>query len=151
MPARGGKWYGSSWIRKSRRLAIYARDGWRCAYCAATEHLSLDHLWPPVDGVYDHRSVALTTCCLACNNRRSGRSLRAWLKVLRAGGRDVGAIVRELRRRAAAAVDQAAGRALEADAKVRRAGRAAGSYFRREEWPALDQKGSGSSDDDIPF
>ena len=50
--ARKGR--SSSWITKVRRLAIYLRDGFRCAYCGADlsqvapRGLGLDHLTPRV-------------------------------------------------------------------------------------------------------
>ena len=140
MPARNGRWYGSRWIRAPRRLAIYARDGHACLWCGAREHLSLDHLWRPVDEVYDNRSSSLVTSCLSCNSRRAGQRLAGWLRYLRRSGADVPAIVAELRRRVRAPVDMNEGRALETSRVAQRARKAAGRAFRATELPALKER-----------
>ena len=65
----------SKWIAKSRRVAIYLRDGYRCGYCRAdlstcAAHLrSLDHLTPRERGGTDE-SANLILACLSCNSTR---------------------------------------------------------------------------------
>lgn len=108
---------GSKWIRPERRLAIYARDGWACVWCGATDRtaLSLDHLW----GAFDNRSGSLVTSCTACNARKQARRLSSWLRHLRIHG-PVAGIVARLRATVRRPVDVVAGRRLLADADVRR-------------------------------
>lgn len=66
---------GSSWITPVRRLAIYLRDEFECAYCGRDLHdasprdVTLDHLLPQCEGG-THESANLVTACLACNSRR---------------------------------------------------------------------------------
>jgi len=63
------KWQGSNWIRKSTRLRIYARDGFRCVYCDSRKRLTLDHIKPHVRGG-SNAPTNLLTACLSCNSRR---------------------------------------------------------------------------------
>lgn len=65
---------GSKWIAPITRVRIYARDGWRCAYCGATRGLSLDHLRDRDDN--DPRN--LVTACLCCNKLRGVLSVHAF-------------------------------------------------------------------------
>lgn len=70
----------SSWITKSRRLAIYIRDGFCCQYCGADlrscqpREMGLDHLEDLVDGGghtgANHKSTNLVTVCRSCNSSR---------------------------------------------------------------------------------
>lgn len=57
---------GMNWIRKEKRLAIYMRDGGRCAYCESTEQLTLDHLRH--SGSND--ATNLVTACFSCNSSK---------------------------------------------------------------------------------
>lgn len=43
-----GKHNGAKWLQRKKRLALYARDGFACAYCGTSDKLSLDHLVPRV-------------------------------------------------------------------------------------------------------
>lgn len=67
--------YGSRWIRPEKRLAIYMRDGFKCAYCgadlkhAAAASVTLDHLVPRVAGG-NNEATNLITACRACNSSR---------------------------------------------------------------------------------
>lgn len=81
MPARGkpnGKYQGSKWIRRERRLAIYMRDGMACVWCGAAIEdgitLSLDHITPHSNGG-SSKSENLITACKKCNSARGDRSL----------------------------------------------------------------------------
>lgn len=75
------KWHGSNWIRKARRLAIYLRDGFSCAYCgrdlrgADPREVTLDHLVPRCEGGSNHESN-LVTACRSCNCSRKDRPWR---------------------------------------------------------------------------
>ena len=66
---------GSEWIRPEKRLAIYLRDEFRCAYCngnlhaARPDQVTLDHLQPRFfGGNNDHTN--LVTACRSCNSKR---------------------------------------------------------------------------------
>lgn len=66
---------GSKWIRPEKRLAIYIRDGFRCAYCgrdlkdADPSEVTLDHLLPRVAGG-SNQATNLITACRSCNSSR---------------------------------------------------------------------------------
>lgn len=72
------KWNGSKWIRKEKRLAIYIRDGFQCAYCgrdlksAAPEEVNLDHLLPRSAGG-KNEATNLITACRSCNASRQDK------------------------------------------------------------------------------
>jgi 5-methylcytosine-specific restriction endonuclease McrA len=61
--------------RKISRRALFARDGWRCAYCGtATGRLTLDHVVPRSRGgasVWEN----VVTSCAPCNLRKGDRLL----------------------------------------------------------------------------
>lgn len=107
---------GMAWIRLDKRMAIYARDGFDCVYCATlfpTDQLgyglSLDHVFS--------RSNApdnLVTACQECNSVRRDRSLRTWLKELAAQGFDWRVICVRLRRALRTPIDRAGGKVLAA-------------------------------------
>jgi 5-methylcytosine-specific restriction endonuclease McrA len=67
------------WIRSEKRLAIYLRDRFRCAYCQGDLHdarpseITLDHLETRSNGGMNHESN-LVTACLSCNSRRRDAS-----------------------------------------------------------------------------
>ena len=66
---------GSGWLPRWRRLAIYIRDSFTCAYCgknlskAHPREVSLDHLKCQANGG-SHHETNLVTACLSCNSRR---------------------------------------------------------------------------------
>ena len=60
------------------RDRIFARDGYRCVYCAQPfpgEVLTLDHVQPRMRGG-DNSDGNLVTACPACNTRKGSRP--AW-------------------------------------------------------------------------
>lgn len=75
---------GMNWIRKDKRLALYARDGFACAYCERSLHtdydrealkanfwrLTLDHIVPREAGG-TNRADNLITSCYACNRAKA--------------------------------------------------------------------------------
>jgi 5-methylcytosine-specific restriction endonuclease McrA len=70
---------GSKWITRERRLALYIRDGFACAYCgtdlrnARPAEVTLDHLVCRVSGG-GNESANLVTACRSCNSSRGDRS-----------------------------------------------------------------------------
>jgi len=64
-----------TWIRSEKRLAIYLRDEFACAYCgrdlhdAAPADITLDHLECRQDGGANHETN-LVTACRSCNCAR---------------------------------------------------------------------------------
>lgn len=75
----------SNWIRRDKRLAIYLRDGLRCAYCLSPDNLTVDHVIPRHAGGTNHESN-LVTACVSCNSAKAGRSVRAYFALLRKQG-----------------------------------------------------------------
>jgi len=69
---------GSRWIRPEKRLAIYIRDGFQCAYCgralknAPAAEVTLDHLVPRVAGG-GNEATNLIIACRACNSSRQDK------------------------------------------------------------------------------
>jgi len=72
--------YGSKWIRRDKRLAIYLRDQFRCVYCnknlanVKAKFRTLDHVVPTAIGGGNEASN-LVTCCKRCNDRKSDKHL----------------------------------------------------------------------------
>jgi len=73
----------SSFIAKSTRLAIYARDKFDCVYCRQVFPpnmlgigLTLDHVIPRSEGG-TNRPDNLVTACTDCNCRKQARGLEA--------------------------------------------------------------------------
>src|SRR5690349_8785946 len=74
-----GRWKmnknGSRWLPKWKRLAIYMRDNFSCAYCgrnlkdAPYREVTLDHLECRVNGG-NHNEDNLITARLSCNSAR---------------------------------------------------------------------------------
>lgn len=79
----GNKGQGSKWISKHKRLAIYIRDGFCCAYCGtnlkgeAPARLTLDHLTPRHFGG-GNEAGNLVLACLSCNSSRGDRALEVF-------------------------------------------------------------------------
>ena len=84
------KWQGSKWIRPEKRLALYIRDGFQCAYCgsslknATPADVTLDHLVPRCAGG-NNEATNLITACRSCN---SSRQDTPWLSYATGGARD---------------------------------------------------------------
>ena len=59
--------------RKISRRALFARDGWRCAYCGTSSgRLTLDHVVPRSRGG-DSTWENVVTSCAPCNLRKGNR------------------------------------------------------------------------------
>jgi 5-methylcytosine-specific restriction endonuclease McrA len=69
--------------RKISRRVLFARDGWRCAYCGEQSgRLTLDHVVPRSrggDSVWEN----VVTSCAPCNLRKGNRLLEEAAMVLR--------------------------------------------------------------------
>lgn len=102
---------GSKWIRPEKRLAVYARDGFCCAYCGSEERLSLDHLTPRELGG-THHETNLVTCCVRCNSTRKDAPMRAWLQMLRDDGVNTDGMAAKVRRLTQKKLDIALGKQL---------------------------------------
>lgn len=69
---------GGKWIRPEKRLAIYIRDSFQCAYCGADlrnanpRDITLDHLVARSHGG-GNEATNLITACLSCNSARGNR------------------------------------------------------------------------------
>lgn len=96
----GNRGQGSNWIRREKRMRIYARDGWRCVWCRAPlidgralkamlderggtplELATLDHFLPRGLGG-DNTAGNLITCCTKCNEMRGSTPALAWAHIL---------------------------------------------------------------------
>jgi 5-methylcytosine-specific restriction endonuclease McrA len=67
--------------RKISRRALFARDGWRCAYCGSAGRLTLDHVVPRSrggDSVWEN----VVTSCAPCNLRKGDKLLEETSMVL---------------------------------------------------------------------
>lgn len=101
---------GMKWIRASRRLAIYMRDGFACCWCgqSVAVHgvtLTLDHVKPTTRGG-THATCNLITACMSCNRQRRTRGVLAFARLVAAASphgwlaeRVCGHIRRQRRRR----------------------------------------------------
>jgi CRISPR/Cas system Type II protein with McrA/HNH and RuvC-like nuclease domain len=75
---------GSSWIRKEKRLAIYARANFCCEYCGEDlahlpKHMvQIDHLIPRDKGG-NNLHTNLLVACWKCNERKAGKTLEEWV------------------------------------------------------------------------
>lgn len=81
MPGERTKtWQGSKWCRPSKRLAVYHRDRFRCAWCdrhVSEVALSLDHIARVADGGTNEPSNLVTSCFL-CNQDREHITPSDW-------------------------------------------------------------------------
>lgn len=90
MSKSGNKGQGSKWIRKERRLALYIRDSFSCAYCgrdlksAEPCEVTLDHLLPRHYGG-GNENTNLVTACRSCN---SSRQDKPWMDYATGGAVD---------------------------------------------------------------
>lgn len=83
------------WITPEKRLAIYIRDGFQCAYCGSSlknvdpEGITLDHLVPRnpkvEHGNGGNEATNLVTACRSCN---SSRQDKPWVDYATGGARD---------------------------------------------------------------
>jgi hypothetical protein len=101
--ARGGG-YGSSWIRADKRLAIYLRDAFVCAYCGQDTRAlggpTLDH----VDATGSNDATNLVVACRPCNNRKGDTALSAFLTSCASSPIEARAIRTRIGRRTAAPI-----------------------------------------------
>lgn len=89
----GKVWQGSNWIRREKRLHIYAAAGYACSYCDcdvsvgdarghASEHgtrlATLDHATPRSLGGSNGIENVLTSC-VDCNRSKGDETLPSYL------------------------------------------------------------------------
>ena len=73
----------SKWLTRVRRVAIYLRDNFLCAYCGANlaalppNAVTLDHVRPRSAGG-SNASGNLVTACAKCNFSRQNRPVRRY-------------------------------------------------------------------------
>ena len=101
--SRHGGWYGSKWIRRERRLAIYLRDEFRCVYCDhglhhdRPENVTLDHIDPATPFGGDNRNENLVTACRTCNTAKGDMPVEFYVSTLH-NAADVAARIERQRR-----------------------------------------------------
>lgn len=66
----GKRLHWAEW--KEIRKRIFARDGYACTYCGATERLECDHIVPVARGG-GHSDENLTTACRSCNASKGSK------------------------------------------------------------------------------
>ncbi len=62
--------------KRISRRAVFARDQFRCQYCGAQKHLTVDHVVPRSKGGADSWDNVVTSCA-PCNLRKGDRLLPA--------------------------------------------------------------------------
>lgn len=98
------KWNGSKWIRREKRLSIYARDRFQCVYCEADlidVVKTLDHV-VPVELGGSNEATNLVTACKQCNSAKRDHTMRRfYVRLVKKGVRtdDVQRRVRNALRR----------------------------------------------------
>jgi len=111
---------GSKWLRPSKRIAIYARDG-GCVYCGKTAEsgaqLTVDHIVASVDGG-SNADDNLVTACMGCNAAKGKRSPSQWRT--HAATKGIVFSWSDIRRQARKPLDRAAALRVLADRKVAR-------------------------------
>lgn len=63
------------------RLAVYARDGWRCRECGSTRDLQLDHVIPWSKGGAHDDPANFATLCRGCNVAKGARVPSLWARL----------------------------------------------------------------------
>ena len=65
-------------LRKSKKSAVFARDGNQCAYCGSVDGpFHIDHVHPICRGG-SNAIDNLTVACVACNLSKGGKTLSEW-------------------------------------------------------------------------
>lgn len=69
---------GRTSLPASIRLAVFERDGWRCAYCDThTGPFHVDHIFPVSKGGTDDMEN-LTCSCMSCNLSKGAKTVEEW-------------------------------------------------------------------------
>lgn len=106
---------GSNWIKPAKRLAIYSRDGFCCAFCGASAEagtiLTLDHVLACELGG-TNEATNLVTACLSCNSSKQALSMTDWLQRIADRGVDTALVPARIRRLTGTAPDLAEGKRL---------------------------------------
>lgn len=108
---------GSNWIKRAKRLAIYARDGFCCVYCGMEAEngmpMTLDHVLACELGGTNEASN-LVSACLRCNSAKRDLPLAEWLTVLRDRGIDTSALPARIAQQTGTKLNMDEGRRLDA-------------------------------------
>jgi hypothetical protein len=78
--SKDGKFRKCGWLKKNKRLAIYLRDSFTCAFCGVDMRgmdarlITVDHLTPRAKKG-TNKPENLTTACLRCNCQKQDKSL----------------------------------------------------------------------------
>lgn len=116
---------GSKWIRPEKRIRLYQRDGWRCAWCGRrvyspalvaamraappagdAQPATLDHFHSRAHqhGKLDHSAGNLITACLSCNSERQDKPAARFARMIATrthqDAREILARIAKLRKRA---------------------------------------------------
>lgn len=75
--ARPSREYVKATIPKDLRWRIFQRDGFKCQYCGAQSHLSIDHIVAESRGGTLDESNLLTACG-SCNSAKGSKEYRAF-------------------------------------------------------------------------
>lgn len=122
MPARKAG-QGMNWIKPDRRMALYRRDGHRCACCSARggPHgygLTVDHVEPSAGGG-QNLDGNLITMCNRCNSVKQDKPLKQFLKdFLGPRGHDIAAIEKKITGLLETPIDRKEGKKLLAERKA---------------------------------
>lgn len=94
---------GGKWLRPEKRLAIYLRDGFLCAYClrnladAPATQRTIDHVMPVKLGGDNHEHN-LCLACKKCNDTKQDQTAWAFLaRDVKPGGNNDAFILRRNR------------------------------------------------------
>jgi 5-methylcytosine-specific restriction endonuclease McrA len=66
--------YSRVMANRPSRSMIFRRDGHKCAYCRATEQLTIDHIMPTSRGGAKETWENQITSCLSCNLKKGNRT-----------------------------------------------------------------------------
>jgi hypothetical protein len=126
----GGQGQGMKWIRPPKRLGIYIRDKFRCAYCQTDKDtITLDHLIPHSKGG-PHSADNLVTCCKKCNDRRRDMPIEQFIDRYFPGKKK--AILARIEKSTGAAVELDRGKAALANRKWH-----AAIQYAKKKWGSL--------------
>jgi hypothetical protein len=82
--SKDGKFRKCGWLKKNKRLALYLRDSFTCAFCGINMRgmdarlITVDHLTPRAKKG-TNKETNLTTACLRCNCQKQDKSLPSFV------------------------------------------------------------------------
>lgn len=115
-----GKGQGKNWLNRNTRMAVYARDGHRCAYCGVGNGpmgygVGVDHVLAQArGGTNSYRNGV--TACTRCNSSKGDKPLASWARdFLGIRGHDPAKVIARVRNAQKREIDRVHSRALEKD------------------------------------